>query len=1058
MSRLQRVASGVTAALAVAGSLVAVRDAAATTSDRDPAPSGAARTVTLLTGDRVTVFDDGNFTVEPGPGRDAMTFLSRRAGGRLTVTPGDAVGPLGAGQLDPRLFDVTTLLAFGYDDRRADLPLIVTAGAAAVPAAGAAVDRRLPRLGAVAMRQDRKKPGEFWRTLRSQSTPVSRVWLDGMRQPALDVSVPQVGAPAAWDAGYTGAGVTVAVLDSGVDDAHPDLAGTVAARANFTEGWEDDRDLTGHGTHVAATIAGNGTTYRGVAPRSRLLDGKVCVVAGCAESWILAGMEWAAAEQHAAVVNLSLGGYDAPEVDPLEQAVNTLTERYGTLFVVAAGNDGFPESVSSPASADAALAVGAVDGHDALANFSSRGPRIGDGAIKPDITAPGVDITAARAIAGGHTTMSGTSMAAPHVAGAAAILAERHPDWDAGRLKAALMGTAKPTPGLDAFGQGAGRVDVAAAVGQPVTAEPPSVDFGMQRWPHGDDEVVTRDIAYRNAGSEPVELALTVEGAAGTVAVRPTTVTVPAGGAATVTLSADTRVAGPDGRLTGALVATAGGRAVRTPFTVHKEIESYDVTLTHVGVDGAPAGTYFATLDRWATGVEYSVVGQTGTDTVRLPKGRYTLDSFVLPPDGGEPRASLLAQPALDVTAAVTVVVDARRAVASSVRVPDASATQLFASVGAMRGTGADARETQFFAESFDQLYTAQIGGDVDGYSSSLNGVWARDGVSYHLRYDRAGGMISGFHHTVARSELATIEATYRGGNDDGMLSTWHLVSRVPGQVEAHAPTVALPVRQPGAVTRHVNNGDVEWRSTAYDRTDSCTCGRVTDRWTRYTPGRVYRQTWNPAVFGPVLPRPDDPNTRAVRSGDTIAVDLSLYGDGAGRDGVSGDAGSTTLYRDGAKVGASATGGYGEFAVPPADAAYRLVVHSERGAPYALSTKIDVEWAFRSRRADNARVLPLWAVRFAPPLDRRNTAPGGRVLAVPVTVEPAPGAVVGEPRALTVAASFDGGATWATVPVLGGAALVRHPDGGGFVSLRAIARDAAGNTVTQTITHAYRYA
>jgi subtilisin family serine protease len=87
------------------------------------------------------------------------------------------------------------------------------------------------------------------------------------------------------------------------------------------------------------------------------MDGKVCVVDGCAESWIIAGMRWAAAEQHAKVVNMSLGGRDMPGIDPAEQAVNTLTEQYGTLFVIAAGNDGEygDATVGSPASADAAL-------------------------------------------------------------------------------------------------------------------------------------------------------------------------------------------------------------------------------------------------------------------------------------------------------------------------------------------------------------------------------------------------------------------------------------------------------------------------------------------------------------------------------------------------------------------------------------------------------------------------------------------------------------------------------------------------------------------------------
>src|SRR5690606_24102385 len=110
----------------------------------------------------------------------------------------------------------------------------------------------------------------------------------------------------------------------------------------------------------------------------------------------------------------------------------------------------------------------------------SRGPRVGDGAIKPDVTAPGVDIAAAQAdgtqlgepAGDGYVTASGTSMASPHVAGAAALLAQQHTDWDADELKAALMGSAQAHDELTVFEQGAGRIDVPAALGQSVLASP----------------------------------------------------------------------------------------------------------------------------------------------------------------------------------------------------------------------------------------------------------------------------------------------------------------------------------------------------------------------------------------------------------------------------------------------------------------------------------------------------------------------------------------------------------------------------------------------------------
>ncbi|WP_446323515.1 S8 family peptidase [Actinacidiphila glaucinigra] len=476
------------------------------------APGSRSASVRLITGDRVTVTPgtDGRriVSVDPGQGREGIVFRTfEEDGGPLTVLPSDATDLVAGGSLDRRLFEVTNLIAQGYDeDRTSSLPLIVSAGPrsdnvkvsgkSAVAAAAtadriaafnvtSAPQRRLDSIGARSLRVEEGELGAFWTTLnrgdangaaRVAATP--RIWLDGKVAPVLDRSTAQINAPTAWKAGYEGQGVKVAVLDTGADSHHPDLTGRIAGSKDFSDS-SNTEDHFGHGTHVAATVGGTGAassgTRRGVAPKADLLIGKVLGDDGAgSESQVIDGMEWAVAE-HAKVVNMSLGAdMETDGTDPMSQAVNALTASSDALFVVAAGNAGpGPSTVGSPGAADAALTVGAVDRDDSLADFSSRGPRFGDQAVKPDVTAPGVGIVAARAagttlgtpIDANYVAASGTSMATPHVAGAAALLAQQHPDWGAQQLKDALISTAHTVPGTKVTEQGGGRIDLATAAG-----------------------------------------------------------------------------------------------------------------------------------------------------------------------------------------------------------------------------------------------------------------------------------------------------------------------------------------------------------------------------------------------------------------------------------------------------------------------------------------------------------------------------------------------------------------------------------------------------------------
>lgn len=194
--------------------------------------------------------------------------------------------------------------------------------------------------------------------------------------------------------------------------------------------------------------------------------------------------------------------------------------------------------------------------------------------------------------------MSGTSMATPHVAGAAAILAQEHPDWSAPQLKDALMSTAKPLPGLTAYQVGAGRADLAASTAATVTATG-SAYFGFDAWPHGGPAAVGRTVTYRNSGGSPVTLALgmTASVAGGPYDVDPgadagtpapegmftlsaDSVTVPAHGTASVTATARPGLGADGRRYLGQISASDASGAVRarTQVGLYREEERHPST------------------------------------------------------------------------------------------------------------------------------------------------------------------------------------------------------------------------------------------------------------------------------------------------------------------------------------------------------------------------------------------------------------------------------------------------------------------------------------------------
>lgn len=217
-----------------------------------------------------------------------------------------------------------------------------------------------------------------------------------------------------YGAAGTGQGVTAYILDTGVESAHSEFGGRVGAGYDAIGDGRGSEDCNGHGTHVAGTVAG--ATY-GVARSASLVPVRVLDCEGSG-SWagIIAGLDWIADHaQRPAVVNASLGG---PASSAVDDAFDALEEQ-GVLPVVAAGNENQDACDVSPAGADGTLAVGATDSQDRQTPFSNWGTCV-------SLYAPGAEIVSA-GLGGGSTALSGTSMAGPHVTGAAALYEEVHP-------------------------------------------------------------------------------------------------------------------------------------------------------------------------------------------------------------------------------------------------------------------------------------------------------------------------------------------------------------------------------------------------------------------------------------------------------------------------------------------------------------------------------------------------------------------------------------------------------------------------------------------------------
>lgn len=1107
LARKTLAGAAVTALLAVA----AVPSSAAPP-DTDSRPTlpvqvDAEKVVTLLTGDKVQVSPagSGRSNVRFVPADPAQAgYETRTVGKDLYVVPDSAAKLVNNGKVDQALFNVSGLIRQGYDDAStSQIPVIATykptarAAQQAVPA-GSTRTRTLSSVGAAALRTDKTRARETWQTL-STGRDVQKLWLDAKVHKTLDQSVPHVGAPQAWQAGYDGTGTTVAVLDSGVDAEHPDLVGAVKAQQNFTDS-PDVIDHDGHGTHTSSTVAGRGVASngknKGVAPGAQLLSGKVLNDYGSGDlSWIIAGMEWAVAEG-ADVISMSIGTSEPVDcTDPMAAAVDRISASSGVLFVVAAGNlYGPAETISSPGCAASALTVAATDLTQTTADFSSRGPVMSNHAVKPDIAAPGVDITAARAGGRGdsaYTDMNGTSMATPHVAGAAAILKQQHPDWTGQQLKAALQNSVRSTSTVGIYEQGAGELNVAQAATQQVTG-PGTTDLGTFAWPHTPADKLTKPLTYHNSGKSPVTLTFATDARGNNGKPLPSSLitfgasslTVPAGGSAELPVIIDPSASldyGLYGAISARVVATGNdGRTVVTPVGFYLEPQFVDVTFKLIDRNGQPASSITA-LDVFDTdSIAAQRIGFEGADrTLHLRAGTYSLAAIIATEaaEGMVESYAFLGNPEITLTENTTITYDARTAAEATVttqRPTERKGGSLTYGrivdnwiLASSRSFGTQIKSVYLGETPEVQRGTFEV---VEGWQYA-SPAGAKSPYLYSLAFTHEQQIKGKPEHRVRDRELATIDATYYTPGKDYTYSEYVDVWR-PWSINL-IPTgargsVAAPTR-----VQHLVTADRDTKvSQMVGHSDTMSwpfATLMTSTATSYQAGSRHTETWYKAGLRPGMVTDQTTGLKyapAAREGNSIWSNFPSWSDtepGHFSRGGFLDLGGTELLADGVSLGRYGFYGQGFWDVPAAATNFELVyelLRWQRGDyKWESPTTAETRWKWNSSAADAGKPLPLLFPDYDLPVDLNDRAPRVRAFPITITAETGHWYKAGRFTKARVWTSYDDGSTWTQIPVVNLGtkviALADNTKATDFVTLKTELTDSSGKSVTQTLNRFY---
>jgi len=641
--------------------------------------SADALTFTLITGDKVSAIVNkdgqlGGIRLLNADGSDAFTSIFKR-GNNTYVVPAHAQAFVDSQAIDLELFNINKLYESGYDDASTNaLPVIVeyrdgTLAGSAVPKAlsGMSLTGEIELIDSAAFAITKENAAKTWQSLIAEAN-VEGIWLDAVVHAhkvssanTLTPTVPLTGAYGQSAINYNGAGIKVAVLDTGYDIEHPDLQGRVIASRDFTYSSNGVDDINGHGTHTASTVAGNGHEsdgkWVGVAPASDLIIGKVLSNVGSGSTYgILSGMQWAVLSENADIVNMSLGGTATTCSGPLVDMVEALSDK--ALFVISAGNSFTRETIGSPGCAPSALTVGAIDREGNTASFSSRGPSPDGHSAKPDIASQGVSVVAAASGGLGETAYrvySGTSMAAPHVAGGAALVMQARGDLTPKELKDVLTSSVF-SGDSHVLEQGAGAMNVDRAISQAIVA-PANRELGFFQNAIN-DELTHTHVTLTNTSDTDITLKLKLDllGEDGKTQLPATlagldakSVTVPANGEAHVPMWIDPSVAlnnGAYGAITGRITGTTVSNldqqvTVPVSFWIDQPQVNLTVNLTDRWGHNAtsPSKLYLINEeDDWGSIVRLN----NGKADINVPAGYYTLIANIMTFDNPDSNSGLV--------------------------------------------------------------------------------------------------------------------------------------------------------------------------------------------------------------------------------------------------------------------------------------------------------------------------------------------------------------------------------------------------------------------------------